>query len=129
MSFQIKAYDNRTVDFTVTIKTDAGGYLQLTVTDVVRVKIGRAGTVELDLDSAADTARWIWAAEYSPRNAWLLFRRRFPAPEDVGASARLASSRWRSTNQSRSAAHTPPLKYNPPIKPKSDLVMRTALLS
>ena len=56
MSFEIKAYANRTVDFTVTLKTNSGGYLQLQASDVVRVKVGRVGTVELDLDSAAASA-------------------------------------------------------------------------
>ena len=56
MSFEVKAYANRTVDFTVTLKTNSGGYLQLQAGDVVRVKIGRVGTVGLDLDSAAASA-------------------------------------------------------------------------
>jgi len=55
MSFEVKAYANRTVDFTVTLKTNSEGYLQLQAGDVVRVKVGRAGTVELDLDSVAAT--------------------------------------------------------------------------
>jgi hypothetical protein len=56
MSFKVKAYANRTVDFTVTLKTNSGDYLQLQSGDVVRVKVGRVGTVELDLDSAAASA-------------------------------------------------------------------------
>jgi len=56
MSFESKAYAGRTLDLTVTIKTDSGGYLQLAADDVVRVKIGRVGAVALDLDSVAATA-------------------------------------------------------------------------
>jgi len=57
MSFEIKAYANRTADYTITIKTDAGGYVQLEATDVVRVKIGRVGaTPDLDIDSVAATS-------------------------------------------------------------------------
>jgi len=55
MSFEVKAHANRTVDFTVVLKTAGGDYLQLQASDVVRVKVGRAGTVELDLDSIAAT--------------------------------------------------------------------------
>lgn len=56
MSFEVKAYANRTFDFTIALKTKSGGYLQLQAGDVVRVKIGRVGTVELDLDSVAATS-------------------------------------------------------------------------
>ena len=56
MSFLAKAYAGRTLDLTVTIKTDSGGYLQLAADDVVRVKVGRAGAAAIDLDSVAATA-------------------------------------------------------------------------
>jgi len=57
MAFEIVAEAGRTVDFTVTLKTASGGYLQLQASDVVRCKIGRgASTPDLDLDSVAATA-------------------------------------------------------------------------
>lgn len=57
MSFENIAYAGRTTDFTVLLYEDDGSTaLVLANADVVRVKIGRAGSVVLDLDSAADTA-------------------------------------------------------------------------
>jgi len=51
--FEIICQANRTTDWTIAIKTASGGYLQLAATDVVRVKVSRAGTTILDLDSVA----------------------------------------------------------------------------
>ncbi len=56
MSFEVKGHAARTTDFSVSIKTSSGGYIQLANDDVVRVKLGRSGTVALDLDSVAATA-------------------------------------------------------------------------
>ncbi len=51
--FNVRAEANRTKDFTLTIKSPSGGYVQLEATDIVRVKIGRCGGVVLDLDNSA----------------------------------------------------------------------------
>ena len=58
MPFEIVADARGTVDFTVTLKTASGGYLQIAADDVVRVKIGRGKdtTPDLDLSSAAASA-------------------------------------------------------------------------
>ncbi|MBD3405249.1 MAG: hypothetical protein GF411_03820, partial [Candidatus Lokiarchaeota archaeon] len=53
MSFLLTANENRTKDYTVSIKSASGGYTQLESTDVVRVKIHRAGTTVLDLGGDA----------------------------------------------------------------------------
>lgn len=55
-SFEVMADANRTVDFTVPIKTASAGFLILGATDVVRVKVSRSGTTILDLDSEAASA-------------------------------------------------------------------------
>ncbi len=58
MSFELKCHANRTQDFTIALfENDGSTALVLAGTDVVRVKVGRAGdTPELDLDSVAATA-------------------------------------------------------------------------
>jgi hypothetical protein len=56
MGFEIVTEQGRTRDFTATLKTASGGYLQLAAEDVVRMKVGRGGSSVLDLDSVADTA-------------------------------------------------------------------------
>ena len=58
MAFEIKAHANRTQDFTIALfENDGSTTLTLAATDVVRVKIGRAGdTPLLDVDSIAATA-------------------------------------------------------------------------
>jgi len=53
MSFLLKAEANRTKDYTILIRSPSGGKVQLQATDVVRVKIGRMGSVTLDLDDNA----------------------------------------------------------------------------
>lgn len=53
MSFEIRAYAGRTVDFTVPIfEADGSTVIVLTNTDVVRCKVGRgSATPDLDIDS------------------------------------------------------------------------------
>lgn len=53
MPFLIIAHENRTEQFTISIKDPDGGYVVLESTDVVRVKIHRSGTTVLDLDNSA----------------------------------------------------------------------------
>lgn len=54
--FSIRQEASRTKEFTVTIKSPTGGYIQLESSDVVRIKIGLCNTVVLDLDEAAPSA-------------------------------------------------------------------------
>ena len=54
--FLIVAKAGRTEDFTIEIKSPSGGYIQLADDDVVRIKLGRLGTVALDLDQSATAA-------------------------------------------------------------------------
>ncbi len=51
--FQIFAEANRTKDYTISIKSPDEDYVTLESSDVVRVKIGRVGTVALDLSETA----------------------------------------------------------------------------
>lgn len=54
MSFELVAAAGRTIDFDIQLfETDGTTEVTVASTDVVRVKIGRRGTVTLDLDSAA----------------------------------------------------------------------------
>lgn len=55
MAFEVTIEQNRTTDFTVTLKTATGGYLQLAEADKVRYKQGR-GTDSPDLDILSGTA-------------------------------------------------------------------------
>jgi hypothetical protein len=54
--FNVVVHSGRTKDFTVTIKTASGGYLQLAATDMVRLKVGRGSQTTPTLDILSGTA-------------------------------------------------------------------------
>lgn len=57
MSFEIIAKANRTGDYTISLyESDGTTAIVLADTDAVRIKISRAGTVALDIESTNDTA-------------------------------------------------------------------------